>query len=73
MKKIKLIILTFILTLSFSIQSSSKTVPASFAKTLGVKKIIKNIINNLGILFILTFGIPNYNKPNQSKYKSTCS
>jgi len=52
---------------------SAKDAGASFAKTLGVKKIIKNIINNLGILFILTFGIPNYNKPNQSKYKSTCS
>ena len=31
MKKFKLVILTFILAFSFSINSNSKTVPASFA------------------------------------------
>ena len=43
MKKIKLIILTFILTLSFSIQSSSKTVPASFADL--AERLMPSVVN----------------------------
>ena len=43
MKKIKLVILTFILAFSFSIQSNSKTVPASFADL--AEKLMPSVVN----------------------------
>ena len=43
MKKIKLVILTFILTFSFSIQSNSKTVPASFADL--AERLMPSVVN----------------------------
>ncbi len=43
MKKIKLLILTFILTLSFSIHSNSKTVPASFADL--AERLMPSVVN----------------------------
>jgi len=43
MKKIKIIILTFVLTFSFSIQSNSKTVPASFADL--AERLMPSVVN----------------------------
>ena len=43
MKKIKFIILTFILAFSFSIQSNSKTVPASFADL--AERLMPSVVN----------------------------
>ena len=43
MKKIKLVILTFILAFSFSIQSNSKTVPASFADL--AERLMPSVVN----------------------------
>ena len=43
MKKIRLVILTFILVFSFSIQSDSKTVPASFADL--AEKLMPSVVN----------------------------
>ena len=43
MKKIKLVILTFILTFSFSIQSNSKIVPASFADL--AERLMPSVVN----------------------------
>ena len=43
MKKIKLVVLTFILAFSFSIQSNSKTVPASFADL--AEKLMPSVVN----------------------------
>ena len=43
MKKFKLIFLTFILTLSFSIQSNSKTIPASFADL--AERLMPSVVN----------------------------
>jgi serine protease Do len=43
MKKIKFVILTFILAFSFSIQSNSKTVPASFADL--AERLMPSVVN----------------------------
>ena len=43
MNKLKLIFLTFILTLSFSIQSNSKTIPASFADL--AERLMPSVVN----------------------------
>ena len=43
MKKLKLVILTFILAFSFSIQSNSKTVPASFADL--AERLMPSVVN----------------------------
>ena len=43
MEKIKFIFLTLIFTLSFSIQSNSKTVPASFADL--AEKLMPSVVN----------------------------
>ena len=43
MKKIKLAILTFILAFSFSVQSNSKTVPASFADL--AERLMPSVVN----------------------------
>ena len=43
MNKIKLILVSLILTLSFSIQSNSKTVPASFADL--AEKLMPSVVN----------------------------
>jgi serine protease Do len=43
MKKIKFAILTFILAFSFSIQSNSKTVPASFADL--AERLMPSVVN----------------------------
>ena len=43
MKKIKLVILTFILTFSFSTQSNSKTVPTSFADL--AERLMPSVVN----------------------------
>jgi serine protease Do len=43
MKKIKFVILTFILTFSFSVQSNSKTVPASFADL--AERLMPSVVN----------------------------
>ena len=43
MKKLKLVFLTFILTFSFSIQSNSKTVPASFADL--AERLMPSVVN----------------------------
>jgi serine protease Do len=43
MKKLKLVILTFILALSFSIQSNSKSVPASFADL--AERLMPSVVN----------------------------
>jgi serine protease Do len=42
-KKIKFVILTFILAFSFSIQSNSKTVPASFADL--AERLMPSVVN----------------------------
>jgi S1-C subfamily serine protease len=42
-KKIKFIILTFVLAFSFSIQSNSKTVPASFADL--AERLMPSVVN----------------------------
>ena len=43
MKKIKFILLTFVLAFSFSIQSNSKTVPASFADL--AERLMPSVVN----------------------------
>ena len=43
MKKLKLVILTFILAFSFSVQSNSKTVPASFADL--AERLMPSVVN----------------------------
>ena len=43
MKKIKIIFFTLIFTLSFSIQSNSKTVPASFADL--AERLMPSVVN----------------------------
>ena len=43
MKKIKLIFLTLIFTLSYSIQSNSKSVPASFADL--AERLMPSVVN----------------------------
>ena len=43
MKKLKLVILTFILAFSFSIQSNSKSVPASFADL--AERLMPSVVN----------------------------
>ena len=43
MKKIKFVVLTFILVFSFSINSNSKTVPASFADL--AERLMPSVVN----------------------------
>ena len=43
MKKIKFVVLTFIVSFSFSVQSNSKTVPASFADL--AERLMPSVVN----------------------------